>query len=63
MTDDGMEEMSQELLLSNIDRHIQLEQERLRLINLELHQYLDTPARYTAYASQLESHISIQHHR
>mmetsp|Transcript_8846 Transcript_8846/g.19843 ORF Transcript_8846/g.19843 Transcript_8846/m.19843 type:complete len:300 (+) Transcript_8846:57-956(+) len=54
------EEMDQETLVSNLQisiatSKIQLEQERLRLINLELHQNLETPARYTAYASQLES--------
>ena len=60
MAEDGVEEMDQETLVSNLrtsiaTSKIQLEQERLHLINLELHQNLDTPARYTAYASRLES--------
>ncbi|KAL7528151.1 hypothetical protein ACHAXR_003881, partial [Thalassiosira sp. AJA248-18] len=58
--DSSSQEMDQVTLLSNLQTSIatskiQLEQERLRLINLELHQNLETPARYTAYASILES--------
>jgi hypothetical protein len=34
---------------------IKLEQERLRLVNLELHQQFETRQRYTAYHNQLES--------
>ena len=60
MAEDGAEEITDEqTLLSNLQTSIstskiQLEQERLRYINLELHQQFETPARYTAYTTQLE---------
>eukprot|EP00584_Thalassiosira_punctigera_P002123 CAMPEP_0172530984 /NCGR_PEP_ID=MMETSP1067-20121228/4561_1 /TAXON_ID=265564 ORGANISM="Thalassiosira punctigera, Strain Tpunct2005C2" /NCGR_SAMPLE_ID=MMETSP1067 /ASSEMBLY_ACC=CAM_ASM_000444 /LENGTH=296 /DNA_ID=CAMNT_0013315303 /DNA_START=68 /DNA_END=955 /DNA_ORIENTATION=- len=52
-TDEGM--LVSKLRLSIATSKIRLEQERLRLVNLELHQSLETPARYTAYASVLDS--------
>mmetsp|Transcript_16765 Transcript_16765/g.28842 ORF Transcript_16765/g.28842 Transcript_16765/m.28842 type:complete len:321 (-) Transcript_16765:375-1337(-) len=52
--------MDEDTLLSNLKTSITtskiaLEQERLRLINLELHSQFETPARYTSYASNLEN--------
>eukprot|EP00585_Thalassiosira_rotula_P011494 CAMPEP_0196139842 /NCGR_PEP_ID=MMETSP0910-20130528/6973_1 /TAXON_ID=49265 /ORGANISM="Thalassiosira rotula, Strain GSO102" /LENGTH=293 /DNA_ID=CAMNT_0041400621 /DNA_START=32 /DNA_END=910 /DNA_ORIENTATION=- len=62
MSEGGVAEETtdQETLVSNLrtsiaTSKIRLEQERLRLVNLELHQNLETPARFTAHASRLES--------
>jgi len=59
-TQSTVESMDQETLLSNLKisiatSKIQLEQERIRHINLELYQNFEIPARHVAYASQLES--------
>ena len=56
---DTIHQMDQETLVDKLSTSIatskiQLEQERIRLLNLELHQNLETPARYTEYASRLE---------
>ncbi|KAL9186385.1 hypothetical protein ACHAXT_005623 [Thalassiosira profunda] len=60
MAEDGADAADAEALLSNLrtsvaTSKIRLEQERLRLVNLEMHQQLETPARFTNYASQLET--------